>query len=648
MKKITYLFVCLIAIQQVFGYASTLDIYTNEGLRIYSYYTDNWIKINTSDITGTRISCHNISDAAYDVCAGDGGGAGGGSTYNYENFTANLDLVESNNISYSNGELWFNMTCEQITGSADLCDGSDASAGSYDPSVLDSVNQSMLDNGTIIRTGNISGWDRSLSDDFNLANYSTEYASSGYDNENWTATYTSVGWDGENQSAREAAYFNLGNTTGWDMSVADEYNKANFTIENSTITAAIVLRQIEAIAFKNGNFSAQLATEGWKLANFTAAFEAEVPLCGAGEYLTADGSDLSCDTPTGGGGGAGDKWLDIGTKLMPNSTFANNVFINGSLEANDWSNTSDYLHSQGYDINLADDWTKANFTVENDTITASIILRQIEENAFKNGNFSGKYAIEGWKLANDTAALVIYNTSLVAYISLVNTSMKAYVDEQVSGDTSATDDFNLANYSTEYASSGYDNENWTSSYASVGWDGENQSAREAAYFNLGNTTGWDMSVADDYNKANFTNENSTITAAIVLRQIEAIAFKNANFSARLAVEGWKVANQTSREGAYFNLANYSSEYATSGWKVANQSAREVSYFSIANNASAWDMNVADDYSTANNLTGSSPILNNVTTTSSNQTFGNFSIIQINGSCVGFRFGSTGGRVLSCG
>lgn len=42
----------------------------------------------------------------------------------------------------------------------------------------------------------------------------------------------------------------------------------------------------------------------------------------------------------GGGGGAGDKWIDGGTYIYPNSTFADNIRIFGYIQAIDWTNVS--------------------------------------------------------------------------------------------------------------------------------------------------------------------------------------------------------------------------------------------------------------------------------------------------------------------
>lgn len=87
---------------------------------------------------------------------------GEGDEFNLANNAS--DLVEgSENISYSNGHLWFNLSCIDITGSADLCDGTDATGGDPDTSAY-----------------------------WQLANYSAEYANSGWDSSNSSNSITAT------------------------------------------------------------------------------------------------------------------------------------------------------------------------------------------------------------------------------------------------------------------------------------------------------------------------------------------------------------------------------------------------------------------------------------------------------------------------
>lgn len=46
------------------------------------------------------------------------------------------------------------------------------------------------------------------------------------------------------------------------------------------------------------------------------------------------------EIPGIGGGGAGDKWIDEGTYIVPNSSYADNIQVNGYIKALDWTNVS--------------------------------------------------------------------------------------------------------------------------------------------------------------------------------------------------------------------------------------------------------------------------------------------------------------------
>jgi hypothetical protein len=53
-----------------------------------------------------------------------------------------------------------------------------------------------------------------------------------------------------------------------------------------------------------------------------------------------DGTLLCRADQVGGGGGSGDKWVDGGSYIYPNTTFADNVFIMGWIKAYNWTNVS--------------------------------------------------------------------------------------------------------------------------------------------------------------------------------------------------------------------------------------------------------------------------------------------------------------------
>lgn len=413
----------MIIILSSFASANTLRIWD------YPYTTGSVVTINTSIITGTTISCHNVTVDSGDAC--NPGGAGSIDTDDLA--IVNVSMFDNGSIIRRGNTSWaitavnnsindyynHSITCVALTGSADLCDGSDDGSGG-DTDNLAIVNVTMFDNITIVRTSN-SSWFYNLyygiGNRWVLANFTS--ALSGYLGSLWT--------------------------------------KANFTAENQTINSALALKQTE--------------TSAWKLSNFTSAFEDEVPVCSAGDFLTADGTDLSCDTPVGGGGGGGaSKWLDYGTYLIPNSTFADDIFINGSIVALDWSNATDYAMSIGFDTSHSDDFNWANnltYLLDNKTI-----IRQ----------------------TNTSWAIKTVNDSINTYYnhSITCATLTGSADLCDGNDASGGDTDNLAIVNVSMLDNG-------------------------SIVRSGNITGWDFSSADDWQLANYTTENASITAALSLK-----------------------------------------------------------------------------------------------------------------------------------
>ena len=92
----------------------------------------------------------------------------------------------------------------------------------------------------------------------------------------------------------------------------------------------------------------------------------------------------------GGGGGAGDKWIDGGTYIYPNSTFANNINIFGYIRANDWTNVS-ILESNILDLSHTVDTTIGNCSGDQscDNILYNSDLPLANETLSYCGNITG-------------------------------------------------------------------------------------------------------------------------------------------------------------------------------------------------------------------------------------------------------------------
>ena len=139
-----------------------------------------------------------------------------------------------------------------------------------------------------------------------------------------------------NRTFFDALY--LDNTNdGYDPNTHWAYNTTNFYNNSGTLT--MVTSWIESM---NDTYTkAQIddiigGVSNETDTNETTRFDTLVGTdCEANDFVTgvdADGT-VACDTPTGGAA-AGDKWVDNGTYISPNSTFADNVIIQGNLTVN--------------------------------------------------------------------------------------------------------------------------------------------------------------------------------------------------------------------------------------------------------------------------------------------------------------------------
>jgi len=180
-------------------------------------------------------------------------------------------------------------------------------------------------------------------------------------------------------------------------------------------------------------------------------------------------------------------WLDMGTYLQPNETFAKNVFINGYIQADDWSNVSintsqirDYVAgSENTTRSLVSEWGFANQTYVNaevDQVTANISSQVTAANnsmynfvtmEFKagntsdeiymvcaNGSFYEKQLIEAMIKGNLTIGmdnLTRVNESLSATISALSFASDASVGGNLTRITSNLSVTNASLYATLFS-----------------------------------------------------------------------------------------------------------------------------------------------------------------------------------------------------
>ena len=208
--------------------------------------SDGEITINTSEIRGTTFPCENISGGSdTDFCDDATGAASdptkwtgaGNDTPAWNDLQAsvgfkigNLSNVDSDNITLRNNELVLNITCETITGSADLCDGDDAT-GTGTPHV---------DNASIqITEGQVTG----LTSHYSLTNFTSNLADRLGELWNLANFTTAIG-------NRLGELWNLGNfTTAYDNR-PDRFVYANLsTIGNNPINLSAALNVSGNVTF---------------------------------------------------------------------------------------------------------------------------------------------------------------------------------------------------------------------------------------------------------------------------------------------------------------------------------------------------------------------------------------------------------------
>ena len=224
--------------------------------------------------------------------------------------------------------------------------------------------------------------------------------------------------------------------------------------------------------------------------NWTTLFEAEIPTCGAGDFVTADGSDLACDTPAGGGGGGGDKWLDNGVWISPNASYAS--IVNATQFTADLQlNITDggIKSTTGVSINASDFYDDGvlltpDTTISNESVKVGLIIDNYIPDNITSANAS--------TIISYTALDKATNVSITSYIDSLDhtdlsdaeilalgynhtTSLVTYFNTLY---TLALGLFNNDNFTTQYylIDSRYDDSNLTSDYPNLDTDSTDDDA----------------------------------------------------------------------------------------------------------------------------------------------------------------------------
>ena len=203
-----------------------------------------------------------------------------------------------------------NLTCAQITGSADLCDGDDATGGGGGESIWIngtnwlSVNESYTQNINIsgnlsIGSGedvlvmytngssfifnfndsnvffNVSNFEVSgeIIDSYTTANFITDYSTNGWNLPNFTAAYSSQGWN----LANHTAIPHIGNTTTDIRSQFISSDNISFNSGTGQFSINISVGSNIPLAsdWELSNFTSAYSTQGWNLPNFTSSYSTQ-------------------------------------------------------------------------------------------------------------------------------------------------------------------------------------------------------------------------------------------------------------------------------------------------------------------------------------------------------------------------------------
>jgi len=277
---------------------------------------------------------------------------------------------------------------------------------------------------------------------------------------------------------------------------------------------------------------------------------------------------------------------------LPGSGTDLRIYANGSMYKTIYNVTDEYAFKV---VNFTDlynartgRWGISNYTA-------------LEDNAFRNENFTDRYnaRTDRWGLENYTAE----NISVTAYIDLLNATQQAWIEAQNYITIAVS---TLTNYFTKTEIYNFFQTNITSANESQNaWiNAQNLLIRTSITENITDVR------ADAWKQSNYTAQNLSVTASIILKQSLDAIFKNNNWTVLYLTEAdtrWGSENFTAENplidsdfasaglmktdgaGAYSIVTDSSSNWDTAYTERGSQ---------IGGTGLTWDsteLNVDDDY-----------------------------------------------------
>lgn len=495
------------------------------------YSSGHVIIINESIINGTKLDCSDVTGASYDVCAGDGSGAGSyalaisaGADNDTINSSETLTITGHGIITVGivNNELTINASSSAGNG---LWDGANNNTPAFH--VLYLANGWTVSNGTDLFHQLYANNGFRVENDTLIAISEWQVAN---DTTNWHTLYTLNGWTVTNgtdlfHQLYGANGFGIGNDTSNWLSL---YANNGWDLENTSSLLDIILDDY---------------------INFTAnkMYYNNITACGPTQILFYDSTGEWICT-----GGA---WLDNGTYLVPNGAYASNVVINGDLT----------VDTQTFYIDAVDNYIGLG------TLNPQHALHLTSDNrkgiliASDNDNSGDEPAYIRFETdAGSTVYEFLLNDSLNSLEWKLNGGGSAYLSSfgnltlpsLISCDVVETDgsgnlvcgvddlgggaggNWDFDNFSAAYSNNGYQFANFSNDYANNGFRNENDTQVSASEWQLSNdTSNW-------------------------LSQYGLNGWAFLNFSTAYGNNGWQTANDT---------ANWLSLYENNGFRLENVS-----------------------------------------------------------------------------